>query len=79
VSVRGKTVELGEAAVLKSVRTPSIVPDVGSHLNIVQNCTTNTTFQVKFPAADPFLTTDRWVVILQKGELKHSNFQAGMN
>jgi hypothetical protein len=59
VSVRGKTVELGSAAVLKSVRTPLVAPDVGSHLNLVQGHTASTTLQVLIPAAGPFLTRNR--------------------
>jgi hypothetical protein len=59
VSVRGKTVELGEAAVLKSVKTSLNVPDVDSQLKLVKDHTTSTTLQVIIPAADPFLTVNR--------------------
>jgi hypothetical protein len=59
VSVRGRTVELGSAAVLESVRTPLAAPDVGSHLNLVQGHTASTTLQVIIPPASPFLTKKR--------------------
>jgi hypothetical protein len=58
VSVRGVTVEPGEAAVLKT-NTLSIPPDIGSQLNLGKSPTTNTTVQIIIPAADRFLTKDR--------------------
>lgn len=59
VSVHGITVELSEAAVLKSVKTSLIVPDIGSELNLLEDCTSHTTLQVIIPAGDPFLTVKR--------------------
>lgn len=71
VSVRGITVMPGKAAVLESVKTSLIAPDIGPYLHLVQNFTTSTTLQVFIPAADPFLTMNRQVVILWKGMFKH--------
>jgi len=65
VSVRGVTVEPGKAAVLK-MNTSLIAPDIGSQLNLGKDPTTNTTIRIIIPAADNFLTKNRWVVMLQK-------------
>jgi hypothetical protein len=58
VSVRGVTVEPGEAAVLK-MRTSLLAPDIGSQLNLSKDPTTNTTIRIIIPAADHFLTKHR--------------------
>jgi hypothetical protein len=58
VAVHGRTVEHVEVAVLESVRTPVAVPNVGSHLNMVQGHTASTTLQVIIPAEGPFLTVN---------------------
>jgi hypothetical protein len=58
VSVRGVTVEPGEAAVLKT-KTSLIAPDIGSQLNFGTDHTTSTTVQIIIPAADRFLTKNR--------------------
>ncbi|XP_021922810.1 uncharacterized protein LOC110831285 [Zootermopsis nevadensis] len=64
VSVHGITVELSEAAVLKSVKTSLIVPDIGSELNLLEDCTSHTTLQVIIPAGDPFLTVNSSYFVL---------------
>ncbi|KDR17951.1 hypothetical protein L798_08169 [Zootermopsis nevadensis] len=58
VSVRGMTVEPGEPAVIKSVKTSLVLPDIGSQLKLVEDYTANTTLQVIIPPADPFLTKE---------------------
>ncbi|XP_021922822.1 uncharacterized protein LOC110831292 isoform X2 [Zootermopsis nevadensis] len=55
VSVRGMTVEPGEPAVLNSVKTSLIVPDIGSQLKLVDDYIASTILQVIIPPADSFL------------------------
>jgi hypothetical protein len=58
VSVRGVTVEPGEAAVLKTEMS-LIAPDIGSELKLGNGPITNTTVPIIIPAADRFLTNNR--------------------
>jgi hypothetical protein len=58
VSVRGVTVEPGEAAVL-IITTRLSAPNIGSQLNLGKGPKTNTTVRIIIPAADRFLTNNR--------------------
>ncbi|KDQ96750.1 hypothetical protein L798_05920 [Zootermopsis nevadensis] len=73
VSVRGMTVEPGEPAVIKSVKTSLVLPDIGSKFKLVEDYTASTTLQVVIPRADRFLTKNSSyfvVVTSDKEEVK---------